>query len=699
MTAVLYILLGAAMPVASSYAAGRLLLARTAIDVRGGQLAAVAFVTGSAVMSLVVFALCAAGAVHKGTLIAAAAIPVAWAARRGLLRIAASAPVSRSRSDWILLALFAVYAALYAVNAIAPEISPDGSTYRLGLVARYYRDHGFQPLTTNMYAALSQGVEMLYLMAWPFGRHSAAAVVHFVYLLALARLMAGFARRAGLDGAALAAALIVFASPVVGVDATSAYNDVAVAAIVFTLFFLIESGSEPAPAGLLAGFAYAAKYTAFLAVPYMLWRLRLRPIAAACAAAAMLPWIAKNAIVWHNPFAPFFNSWFPNPFVLVSFEQYYRGEMANPGGAGFATLLADSIAGGQINPGMLGAVFFAAPVALLAMRDRLGRRLLAAAAIFGIAFAANKSARFLIPAAPFVVLAIALALRRAPVLVTALAVAQCVLAWPARLPDTGFQIRGWPWKAALRIAPEDTYRAERSYQYRVARMIERSVPPGAKVFSTSPVAEAFTTRDVIISYYSAGAQSLHDVVWSAATEDYRPVERVRFQTRAPAPVPRVRVAIISGESDREWMVSRIRLYRGGVELARTPSWRIASSHFPWALDNAFDERPLRVWRSGDKARAGMFIEVAFGLPERVDEVVIDQLPAGGFELGLDIEADRTVETAPFADPARAAIGELKHRGIGYLLIDRVAGGPWDRALAGALPLVDSLPEAAVYRIE
>ena len=80
---------------------------------------------------------------------------------------------------------------------MAPEISPDGSTYHLGLVGRYIRERGFHRITTSMYANLSQGVEMLFVPPFAFGRHSAAAMVHFAFLLALPLAIALYARRAG----------------------------------------------------------------------------------------------------------------------------------------------------------------------------------------------------------------------------------------------------------------------------------------------------------------------------------------------------------------------------------------------------------------------------------------------------------------------------------------------------------------------
>ena len=136
---------------------------------------------------------------------------------------------------------FGIYVVLYLANAMAPEVSPDGAGYHLGLVARYLREHGFVRITDNFYAAMPAGVEMLFLFAFAFGRHSAAALVHFAFLLALVWQIYSYARRSGFPVAGASAALLVFASPVAGIDGTSAYNDVAIAAIAFTLFHLLQT--------------------------------------------------------------------------------------------------------------------------------------------------------------------------------------------------------------------------------------------------------------------------------------------------------------------------------------------------------------------------------------------------------------------------------------------------------------------------
>src|SRR5262245_38583045 len=279
-----YILFGAAFTVAVSLAAGRLLLRGLSIKLYRQEEHALAFVTGAACLSLLTFLLCAVGAARKGVFLAVGLAVLAFAFRRGAHR-AQGDPLKPIPPvwQWLFRGVFSVFLVLYFFNAMAPEMSPDGVAYHLGLVSRYLRAHGFERITTNMYANLSQGVEMLFLFAFAFGRHSAAALTHFAFLVTLPLTMLCYARRFGFPVAGVCGALLVFLSPVVGIDGSTAYNDVAVACVIFTAFYIAQiwssdeaSGGLLAPLGLVAGFGYAAKYTAFLAVPYALavvgWR-------------------------------------------------------------------------------------------------------------------------------------------------------------------------------------------------------------------------------------------------------------------------------------------------------------------------------------------------------------------------------------------------------------------------------------------
>src|SRR5262249_22145689 len=109
-------------------------------------------------------------------------------------------------------AVFTVFGIYYFINALAPEISPDCSGYHLGNVARMWRHHGFAWDYHNMYAYLSQGIEMLFLFAYSFGRESAAALVHFTFFCSLPLLLICWGRRFGYWKAAFFAAAVIFVS-------------------------------------------------------------------------------------------------------------------------------------------------------------------------------------------------------------------------------------------------------------------------------------------------------------------------------------------------------------------------------------------------------------------------------------------------------------------------------------------------------
>ena len=263
------ILFGALFTVATATALGTLLLGKACGDWP------VRFVLGAAALSFLVFLLAAGGLVY----------PAAFAVL-GATAILACRPWDRWRDrgmarhlprasaiNILLFVIFIAYFYIYFLRALAPEVSPDGSTYHLSLTARYLREHGFHPIRT-LYASLSQGMEMLLLFAFAFGKHSAAALVHLAFLVALVWQMSIWGVRHGMAWVGVCGAALVGLSPVVGVDGSSAYNDVALAAVAFTLFCLLERWAEEGTArllpmiGIVAGFGYALKYTGWVGVAY-----------------------------------------------------------------------------------------------------------------------------------------------------------------------------------------------------------------------------------------------------------------------------------------------------------------------------------------------------------------------------------------------------------------------------------------------
>jgi hypothetical protein len=670
----LAILFGAAFTAASAYSLGAVLLRNSTSD------PAIRFVSGASILSLLVFTAAALNIVYPATFLALG-----------------SAAVFAARSEWRLPArpkptvwwlAFLPFVILYFFNSMAPEISFDGSRYHLSLVGRYLREHGFHPITDTFYAALPQGVEMLYLFAYAFGRHSAAAMVHFVFLLALAWQVYAYARRHGWPLAGRCAAAVVFASPILGVDGSSAYNDVAVAAIGFTLFHVLDLWSETrAPrllvaGGLLAGFAFAAKYTAFLAIPFAIAAValhsrRLRPVGilVLCTAVPVLPWLLKNYLQFWNPLAPFFNQWFPNPYVTVSFERDYRAMLGAWGAYRNWQLPLQITVLGSLS-GLLGPVFLLAPIALLGLRRAEGRRLLLAALLFGIPFVANVSTRFLIPAVPFLALAMWLPLQQFPRAAVALVALHAVLAWPDVLRRysraDAWRLAKVPFREALRIKPEPGFLESNLPDYGITRRIEELTPPGSTILTDVAIPEAYTSRRILVSFQSASNIVSRRVWFTGFVPEHAPILRARFSF-PPQSAGTFRL-VQTGQGTQSWTIHELRAFDGARQLPRS-GWRPTAQPFPWGLDAALDGRPLSLWMCGDTLRPGQFVRIDFAAPERLDSVVVEMAPdQPDARMVLEIGGSRiepVMDQVPApVDLRRQAAAELKRRGIDYLLVFR-----------------------------
>ncbi len=691
MREVFYTLLGWGLAAGACVGAGRLLIARWKLPLHRQELAPVAFVLGAAVVSLLTFAMAAVHAIHKGTLLIAALAILAAAARSR-----ASAPtLPATRAGWVMLA--AVPAGVWTfLHALAPEMSADGMAYHLGLTARYYREHGFPFIPDNMYANLSQAMEMLFLFAFPFGRHSGAALMHWSFGAALAGLMFAHGRRFGFPYAGAAAAVLVAASPVVGIDAASAYNDVAAAAAIFTVYHLLRVWDETGDAGVLlavglaAGFAYAIKYTAFLALPFaivwLVWRrasLRRLAVVAAMAAVSIAPWAAKNAIQLGNPVSPFFNKYFPNPYVHVSFEEQYRKDMRDYGVLDKRALPVEVTVRGHLTNGLLGPVFLLAPLALLALRHPHGAGLLAAAAVFALPYASNIGTRFLIPMLPFLSLALTVPLARRARTAAVFAAIHAIVCWPPVVnlycAQYAWRLFEFPLEAALRIEPKHEFLTRLAGPYQVARMIEERTPPGAWILATNQVAEAYCTRRVSVVYQSAMGQNLGSLLYAPVVHDWVASRVVEFTVPA-ASISGVRVTQ-TGSSPEQWYVSELRIHAGGAELPRDPGWRFRASPMPWEAGEAFDNSPLTGWQSWQAARPGMFFEVRFAGPKAVDRVTIETPPVDRLlSLSLDVlgadgrtwrpsgAVPREIDGAAPLGLRGQAAGTLKRKGVTHILL-------------------------------
>lgn len=714
-------LIGALFTITACYSLGSFLLARMRVTLARAEKAPLAFTLGAAVLHLEMVAVLTLHAAYTPVLVVLLAAAIGAALWSGDWRLPPAKPAfPREGFARVIGGLFlvagAAFSVVYFANAWAPEISPDGSTYHLPLIARYLRVHGFQAVPTNLYADLSQGVEMVFLPAFAIAHAlspqalsvggSAAALVHFAFLIALGLAVRAYGHRTGHALAGDAAALLVYLSPVAGYVGTTAYVDVATAAIVFSAFYWTQiwdvdrRNAVLICIGLLGGYCYAAKYTSAIMAVYgtgfVVWRsrrIRAGVLVAACAAVMAGPWLVKNWIYAGNPLAPFANRVFRNPYIHPEFERKWTAFLRDYGVSDRRKLPWMVIVDGGVAQTPLGVVFLILPIGLLALRKKVGRRLLFPAALLLSTYFANIGTRFLLPSLPFLSLALAIACEELPVVLLAIVLFHAVASWPRILTRyvTGntLVLRRTPFRAARRKQSEESFLGE-SPSYRAARLIESTVPAGEKLLTMGGVADAYTSREVLVDYTGALNEQLSDIVSSAWDEIVKPSRALvfRFPERSLRAIRVVQTAAIA-KADEQWSVHEFRIYRAGVEVPRSPEWRLRAFPNPWGVSYAFDHSEVTRWRSWETAAQGMYVEANFPNAIRADEVRIETStddPDVKLRLEEMDEAGtwKTIVPAPVAftltpevSLRRAAADELQLHGVRYLFVrDDDPGAPY-----------------------
>jgi hypothetical protein len=685
--AVLSILFGAVFTLASAYALGALLTRRKPVA------PGIALALGSVGLSLVVFVVLLCGWAHWWVFCVCGVGLLACAGAVGALR-ALGRPAVLSRKSLILLP----YLIWYFVNALAPETAPDGITYHLGLPLQYLRTGGF-PEHPTFYSLIPQGMEMLYTMAFAFGRHSAAKLVEFALFAATLPLIFRVGRQLGLsDLASLVAAALYFCAPVAGMTGSSSYNDAAGVFFLLAAFSLLLDGAHLLAAGALAGFCYAIKMPGILVpITAILYALRYRKRAVLVAAGAALviaPWMLRNAIVTGNPVAPLMNSVFPNPYFHVATETELANNLRTLGTIKPARVPWE-LAFGDHLMGTFGPLFLALPVGLIALRRREGRLLWAAAILLALPWITNSGARFLMPSVVLAGFALGMSLPRAAA-IAAIAI-QAVACWP-NVIDTwetryAFRLHEFPLAAALRLEPEAAYCRRHLNEYNVAKMIERTTPPASRTLALATVASAYLDRDVPVSWQSAGTDQLLDTLRLAAI--YEDAPDFDWQAEWPAQTLRVLRFRMPKSYNGEWDISEIQLYSADYRIFNSPQWSLAAWPNRWEAPLAFDGNPATRWRTWQLVRAGMYFEVNLQNPQRLTRAVLfshtpvfgvpleiyGQDPKGAWHLLSD--APRAIPRA-HQDLRLEAARALRTAGFRYLLAPTGTGGnaPIGNAIAG-----------------
>jgi len=689
---VLSILFGAALTLAAAYAWGVIVLRRLAAPPE------IALALGAAVESLLVFLLLV---LHLGWWPAYLAVGLAPLAallflRRTRLQDAAVEPLGRY-GRIAAGVIFAAYGVWYLVNAMAPETSADGITYHLGLPFDYMRLGRF-PDRFTFYDALPQGMEMLFTMAFAFGRHSAAKLVEFGFLAATPTLLLRIGRRLGLpDRASLVAAVFYFCAPVTGITGATSYSEAALVFFTLAAFYLLlvwrDTGKAwylPA-AGLAAGFCYAIKMPGAIVfvgaaawVAAREWR-RLAPLAAG-AVPAVAPWLARNAVVARNPLAPFANALFPNPYFHLLSERTLTANLAVFGHVAPLDLPWQLAFGDRLS-GTFGPLLLALPLALLAWRSRAARLLLAGAALLALPWFSNQGARFLMPSVALASLALGAALAgawrgRAAWAAVGL---QAIVCWPPLLnlwqSEFVFRLHTFPLAAALRIEPEAHYLARATTEYEVARMVEQHTPADVRIFSFDAVANAYLPRAVTVGWQSAEGDRMADAFRFARSPETLYQRGVHWPAQ---PLVGFRFRMLAARRE-EWEVEEVEVYSNGAPVPSRADWTLRGRPNVWEAPLAFDNNYATRWRTWRPMEAGMTLEVDFAIPVMTDGVALVSRTRGD---GVPLEiwarqlsgAWRLVANSPAAVPSRAeplrleATAALRRAGFRYVLAPVEGGG-------------------------
>ncbi len=671
---------------------------------------------GAAAESLLVFILllCHAALWPVFLGIGTCAIAALWWGRRSVCVVCQKGPLTEPLSPGarlVAMAVFAAYGIFYAVNALAPEIQPDGITYHLGLPYEYVRLGGF-PSHVRFYDVIPQGMEMLFTVAFAFGRHAAAKLVEFGFFAAAVPLIFRVGRRLGMSAAAsLVVAVFYWSAPVVGLTGSSAYNDAALVFFTLAAFYLLlvwrDTGQARylLPAGVLAGFCYAIKFPgAFVGVAAMLFvlvkaksRVRGAALLAAGIALTAAPWMIRSAVLTGNPVAPLDNALFRNPyFHLWRDRELAEGMRSLHGIAPWQ--VPWQLALGAQRTGIYGPLLFLLPLGLLAWRKRGGSACLAGAAILAVPWWSNTDGRFLMPAVMLAAFALAMVLPRKAA--WASIAVQALVCWPPLLnawqPPYTFRLHELPWKAALGLETEGHYLRNRVPEYEVARMVEHYTPPDASTFALMPVAAAYAARDVSVAWQSAEGDCLIDTLRTAAK--YKEDPFYNWTASWPvASLQALRFRMAEG-FQAEWDIAEVQLFSGEDRIFNSPLWNLRAWPNVWEAPLAFDFRRSTVWRTWEPTRPGMFLEVELDHPQSLSAAVL-MSHAAAFEAPLEVYGQGTdarwrllsnrplTAKGPAEDLRLEATAVIRRAGYNYLLapLNFEGNGPLGRQLMAQAP--------------
>ena len=316
-------------------------------------------------------------------------------------------------------------------------------------------------------------------------------------------------------------------------------------------------------------------------------------------------------------------------------------------------------------------------------------------ALFVLPWPANVGTRFLIPSLVFVLLAMGMALSALPgrwryAVGCLVLVGHSLSGWPHLLllwhSGQVWRLNEIPWAAALREEPEHEYLRRRIPFFKTAQILAREVGPEDRVLSLEPLAEAYFSAELLVSYQGARNEDLYRGMLAAIEPDLLSARELRVQWNEQV-LTGFRIVQRKDHSSSHWILSEIQFHRNDDLVAADTRWGVRATPFPWTAARIFDNNPLTAWNSGQPLREGMSVEVSFPEPVAVNRAHLIY-PWGQYYSEFNYYG-RTVEgewapleswselrVRPISVPEmKTWAGEsLRRAGIGFLVINTEGGG-------------------------
>ena len=168
---------------------------------------------------------------------------------------------------------------------------------------------------------------------------------------------------------------------------------------------------------------------------------------------------------------------------------------------------------------------------------------------------------------------------------------------------------------------EADYCKRRFEEYNVAKMVERATPPGARTLALMTVANAYLDREVAVTWQSA--ESGPPARYPAAgvlvhhDSDLRLEGDLARAGAAHAALPHAgRVRRASGTSTKSASSP------ASDPVFNSPQWTLAGWPNRWEAPLAFDSNLATRWRTWEPVRAGMYLDIELGNPQRLTSAVL-----------------------------------------------------------------------------